>query len=424
MRSEEERNGGLGNKVKLVDPDNGTAQVRSGASLAAFAQTLVQRGMRKNITQFALVIELIVIFMLFEILTDGLFLTSGNLTNLLMQGCTFAIIAIGMVFVMVAGSIDLSAGSVLGFLAVFAATLETKTGVGAIAAIALTIVAGFLIGCWHGYWIAYRKVPSFIATLAGMLIFRGLTLWLGGGATVGPMSSNFSILGSSELPKIFFKDAAFNDTSGVLTVVTIIIVVVISLRLRASKASFGFAVRRPWVEASRLVAISATIGIIASVMIFSQGIPYAVVLLLALAVLYTFISSNTAFGRSVYAIGGNAEASRFSGINIELVTFKIFASMGVVVGIASVVFLGRVGSATALSGQNFEFNAITGCIVGGTSTLGGAGTIVGAVIGTFLMAGLDNGMSLLDLGTTYQYIAKGLVLLAAVAFDVASKKDR
>ncbi len=382
------------------------------------------QSIKNNMTQFALVVELLVIFVFFQMMTKGLFISNANLTNLLMQGCTFCIIAVGMVPIMVSGGIDLSAGSVLGFLATFAATMEVKVGMGAIPTILLTLLIGLLIGCWHGYWIAYRKLPAFIVTLSGMLIFKGLNLWVGQGVGVGPASESFSRLGSDYLPALFFKNAPYNDTSIILTVVVIVIYVLLSLRSRRSTLASGLPAPCLRAEVGGLVVISAIIALIAGVMISYRGIPYAIVLLMLLAVLYTFISNNTAFGRAVYAIGGNVDAARLSGIKIERTLFKVYASMGLITAVASIVFLGRVGYATAMTGQNFEFSAITGCIVGGTSTLGGSGTILGAIIGTILMASLDNGMSLLNLGTTFQFVAKGLVLLLAVAFDVAGKKGK
>jgi D-xylose transport system permease protein len=383
-----------------------------------------RRNIKNNITQFAIIIELLAIFIFFQITTDGLFISNTNLTNLLMQGCTFSIIAVGMVLVMVSGGIDLSAGSVLGFLATFSATMEVNVGMKAIPAIFLTLLIGLLIGCWHGYWIAYRKLPAFIVTLSGMLIFKGLTLWVGKGVGVGPSSDEFSRIGSAYLPEFFFKGAIYNDTSVIFTFFIVLIYIIVKLRARRSMIVLGLPVpgRGKFIGKTSLVSI--IIALIAGIMISYQGIPYAIVLLMIMAAIYTFISNNTAFGRAVYAIGSNADAARLSGINVEFTLFRIYISMGLVTAIASVVFLGRVGYATAMTGQNFEFNAITGCIVGGTSTLGGTGTIVGAIIGTILMASLDNGMSLLNLGTTFQFIAKGLVLLLAVAFDVASKKNK
>lgn len=379
---------------------------------------------RNNISKFALVIELVVIFITFQILTGGLFTSTMNITNLLMQGCTYALIGIGMVLVMVTGGIDLSAGSVLGFLATLAAVMETQWSLGVAPTILFTLVAGVLVGCWQGYWIAYRNMPPFITTLAGQLTFRGLTLLIGGGRSIGPVSDAFATFGRSFLPNLIFKDAPMNDTSVLLILIAIAAVIFMSVRSRRSKKAYGFELPKLSSEILKTAAICLLIALVGYFLLSYKGIPYAVVVLALLAGIFTFISNKTSFGRSVYAIGDNRDAARLSGINIRRTTFFVYVLMGVIIGCASIVFLGRVGQATAQTGVNFEFSAITGCIVGGTSTLGGSGTIVGAIIGTIMMASLDNGMSLLNLGTTYQYLIKGLVLLLAVAVDIASKQKK
>lgn len=378
----------------------------------------LRQNLKNNFTKYALVVELLVIFVLFEALTGGLYITSTNMTNLLMQGCTFAIIGIGMVPVMVAGYIDLSAGAALGFLATAAATMEVRLGLSAPVTIVLTLVLGLFIGCWNGYWIAYRHIPAFIATLAGQLVFKGLTLLVGEGVGIGPMSDGFSAPGRSFLPSVLFK----NDVSILFLALVIALLFVKTFRSRKARERYELPVPPLKKDLGRLAVITIALAAVGSILILYRGIPYAIVLLVVLAAAVTFACKNTQFGRSVYAIGGNREATRLSGISLERSSFKIFMLMGLVTAVASIVYLGRIGQATAQTGQNFEFSAITGCIVGGTSTLGGSGTIVGAIIGTIMMASLDNGMSMLNLGNTYQYITKGLVLLFAVALDIASKK--
>lgn len=370
---------------------------------------------RNYLGQFALVIELVIIFLVFSVLTNGLFLSSLNLSNLLVQGCTFSILGIGMLWLMVAGGIDLSAGSVLGFLANFAAVVETSGKVGTPMTIVFTLILGIIIGCWNGYWIAYRKIPAFIATLAGQLIFRGLMLLVGGGKAQGPVSAQFSLVG---------REFMAAPVSIGFAAVMIVLVVVFSLRSRGSKKKHGLPVPSLLKEVLRLVLICGVIVALTAILVNYRGIPYAIVLLLALAVIATFVSNNTPFGRSIYALGGNREAAKLSGISIPRVEFSIYALMGLITAIASVVFLGRIGQATATVGNGFEFSAITGCIVGGTSTLGGSGTVFGAIIGTMLMAGIDNGMSLMNLDATYQFIVKGLVLLVAVSIDISSKSKK
>lgn len=379
---------------------------------------------KNNITKFMIIIEMLVIFIVFQVLTGGLFMSSRNLSNLLVQSCTYSLLGIGMTLVMVAGHIDLSVGSVVGFLGAFAAMLEVKLGCPAVVTIAATIALGILIYCWQGYWIACRHIPAFIVTLSGQLLFKGGTLWITNGASIGPMSENFSKLGRDVLPKILFKDAAWNDASILFALILAALYLFITLQQRKSDLKFQLDVPSVKKVILKTAAVFLLIGFLTYILVSYKGIPYAVILLILMAVLFFFISQNTRFGRNVYAIGGNKDAAKLSGINIEKTNMMIFISMGFIASLASITFLGRVGQATAVAGTNFEFSAITGCIVGGTSTLGGVGTIPGAVIGTILMAGIDNGMSLMNLPATSQYIVKALVLLFAVAVDVASKREK
>jgi D-xylose transport system permease protein len=238
------------------------------------------------------------------------------------------------------------------------------------------------------------------------------------------MEESFCALGQGSLPLIFARNIAFNDTSVVVTIIAVAIYVVLVFRKRHSKISYGFEVPALWKETLKIIGVIVIICVIGYVMIVYKGIPYAILLLVIMALVFTMIAQNTAFGRHVYAIGGNKDAAKLSGINVERATMGIFIQMGLIAAIASIVYLGRVRQATPQAGTNFEFSAITGCIVGGASTLGGVGTIVGAIIGTILVASIDNGMSLLNLPSEFQYIVKGLVLLIAVTCDILTKKGK
>lgn len=374
-----------------------------------------KKGNIKNLSKFSLVIEMVCIFTIFQIATKSTFMTNANINNLFLQSCTFAIIACSMVYVMVIGGIDLSAGATLGFLCTLAAALQVNHGMGTAATIAVTVVVGVLIGCWNGYWISFRGMPAFIVTLAGQNIFKGLTLFLGKGVSVGPVKEEFAKFGKGFLPPaagIVFLAAA------------VIAVCLVIYRGRRSKQAYGFKVPALTMDMGKAAVISLVILAVGSLLLGYKGIPNAIVILTVFAVIFTFIGRNTPLGRAIYAIGNNRDAARFSGININWVTFKVYVLHGLIVSVASIVYLGRIGQASATTGTGFEFSAITGCILGGTSTLGGSGTIIGAIIGTVIMASLDNGMSLLNLGTTYQYLIKGFVLLMAVCFDIASKKKK
>lgn len=368
--------------------------------------------------------EMIIIFVTFQIVTDGLFLTTRNLSNLLMQGTTCSIIAVTMMLVIVSTNADLSAGSALGFIGCVAAALQVYQGLNTPLTITAVLLLGVVIGLWHGFWIGYKKLPAFIVTYASQLLFKGGTLLVGEGMSIGPMSDSFSIFGNGYLPKLVLKDAAFNDISLFITIVIVAVFLVVSAKNRPRSKKEGTARGTDVLFLVKTVFLAAVIFIVCAIMVFQQGFSYAVIILAILGLLFAFIVKYTSFGRYVFAIGGNAEAAKFSGISVEKTVMWIYILHGVVTAIASIVYLGRVGQATASAGTSFEFIAITGCVVGGTSILGGRGNVLGAIVGTMLMAGLDNGMSLLNLGATWQYIVKGLVLMLAIALDVISKRGK
>ncbi|MCH1981462.1 sugar ABC transporter permease [Ruminococcus sp. OA3] len=373
---------------------------------------------KNNITQVMLLIETIIIFGVFQILTHGTFLTSRNLTNIMMQGCVYSIMGIGIVFVMVSGNMDLSGGSVLGLLAALGAVMQVN-GCGTIVTILAMLAGGVVIGAWQGYWVSYRNLPSFIVTLAGMLMFRGLCLWVGGGATVGPVSKSFGMIGAAYLPTIFSD--SIHDTTLILILLAALLIVILMVRSRKNARKFSLPMESNGKFIAKVVAIIAALLLVYLILNSYQGLPYALLLLAVLGCVFSYVAKNTVFGRYIFSIGGNSEATRLAGINVKKVVFQVYILMGFLVAIASIVYLGRVGQATASAGKDFEFSAITGCIVGGVSTLGGIGSIPYAILGTILMTGLDNGMSLMNLGSMHQYIVRGLVLLFAVAIDVASK---
>lgn len=385
-------------------------------------------GIFAKLYKHSLVLEMVLIFGVFTILTRGTFLTTRNLSNLLMQGATCSIIAITMMMVIVSCNSDLSAGIVLGFLCTVAAALQVNFSLGAVPTILIVLVLGIIIGLFNAFWIAYVELPPFLVTLGGQFIFKGLILAVSDGRTIGPVDKLITEIGSGYLPKIN-QNLSFNDSSLYLTIIFIIIYLVIAIRNRQKKhgeltvqqSIQNKKNKQYWI---RTIGIVCIIFAVSFIMIFYQGFPYAILVLLAMAAIFHFVVNNTVFGRHVFAIGGNIEAAKLSGINTKKVVTLIYALQGFAIAIASVVFLGRVGQATATAGTGFEFTAITGCVVGGTSIAGGFGNIPGAIIGTMLMCGIDNGMSLLNIGATGQYIVKGVVLLLAITMDVMSKKKK
>lgn len=373
------------------------------------------------IYKYSLFIEVLVVFILFGILTRGTFLTTRNLSNLMMQGVTCSVIAITMTLVIVSCNADLSAGTVLGCIGTIAAVLQVNLNFGTTMTMGIVFLSCLAIGIWHAYWIAYKKLPAFIVTLATQLVLKGVILLIGNGAAIGPVKESFAMIGSQYLGSLS-KNESFDTISAVIAVAACICYVVLTLRGEKKKAKNGLQTTTRTKLVLKTAGVLAAALIVSSIFIFYKGFPYAIILLVVLTAVVHFVINNTSFGRYVFAVGGNVEAAKLSGIKTEKIVAQIYILHSFVVGIASIIYLGRVGQATATAGTSFEFTAITGCVVGGTSILGGRGTVIGAVIGTMLMASLDNGMSLLNMGQSSQYIVKGLVLMFAIAMDVISRE--
>lgn len=402
---------------------------KEGEVARGSAWDLVLDSIKHNTKQYTMFIALVAIWLIFAFLTERVFLTPRNLSNLFVQSVTTAILAIGMVLVIVAGHIDLSVGSVLGFTGAVCAMLMIRLEWGVGLSVLATLVVGLVIGAWHGFWVAYRKVPAFIVSLASMLAFRGLIIGITGGQTQGlemapeRTADAFKLIGQGYLPTFAAAaEGGIHDTSLYFTVVVILLFVFQALRKRSARRKFGFPVLPAHLEAARLFFVSAVIGLFAMIMVIYLGIPWSVVLLLLLAVLFSFIAGDTTFGRHLYAIGGNPDAARLSGIDVPRNTFALFLVMGVMTAVAGIVTTSRLNAATTSAGQNAELDAIAAAVIGGTSLLGGEGTIVGAIVGALVMASLDNGMSLMNLDITFQYVIKGLILLLAVWVDMAQRK--
>jgi D-xylose transport system permease protein len=392
-------------------------------------RSVLAGSLRANAKQYAMLVALAAIWILFAILTGGVFVSARNLSNLGLQTVTTALLAIGVVLVIVAGHIDLSVGSVLGFTGAVCATLMIGHGWGVLPAIVATLVVGLAIGAWHGFWVAYRRVPAFIVTLASMLAFRGLVIGITGGQTQGlemapeSVAERFKLIGQGYLPTLRpAADGQLHDTSLALVLVIGALLVGARLRARASRRRDGLPLPPAWTEALRLALLVGSLGAFAAVMVFYEGVPWSVCLLLALAGLFTFIANDTTFGRRLYAIGGNPEAARLSGIHVPRNTLALFMLTGVMSAVAGIVTTSRLNAATTSAGQNDELDAIAAAVIGGASLMGGEGTVPGALVGALVMASLDNGMSLMNLDITFQYVIKGLILLLAVWVDMAQRR--
>lgn len=377
----------------------------------------------KNIRQYAMFIALFVIMIVFNILTGGVFLKSRNLTNLYLQSGYIAVLAIGMVLVIVAGHIDLSVGSIAAFTGAIAAILQVNYKLSTVPTIILVLLLGVAIGIWQGFWIAYQGIPAFIVTLGGMLIFRGGVIAVTQGRTIGPFSESFRLLGSGYLPD-FFMVENLHAFSLILGIFFLFLFIVADLNARKKKKLYGFQILPVKYYVLRIVVISILVlGFLLSMVLY-KGFPYTAIVVVVLLLGYSYMTGNTTVGRYIYAIGGNKEAARLSGINIKRINMLVFISMGVLATISGMLYSARLNSATAAAGNLFELDAIAAAFVGGASTSGGIGTVFGAIIGALVMASINNGMSLMNLDISFQYVIKGLVLILAVWFDIYTRRAK
>jgi putative multiple sugar transport system permease protein len=378
-----------------------------------------------NLRDYGLVLALIAIMVFFQFTTDGVLFKPVNLTNLVLQNSYIIIMALGMLLVIVAGHIDLSVGSVSGFIGAVAAILMVQYNVPAIPAGLLCLVLGAMIGAAQGYWIAYHKIPSFIVTLAGMLVFKGLSLAVLGGRSVGPFPAEFQLLSAGFIPDVFgpltIGGTTLHTTTLVIGAVIVASMLYVSLRTRANRERHGYDA-----EPFPLFAIKS--AIIAGLVLFFiymlatyRGLPNVLIVMSVLIAFFVFLTKKMTLGRRIYAMGGNQKAAKLSGINTERLTFYVFTIMGMLAALAGLIFAARLNTATPKAGQGFELDVIAAVFIGGASMAGGAGQVAGAVIGAFIMGVMNNGMSIMGVNIDWQQVIKGLVLLAAVVFDVYNK---
>ncbi|MDO6408284.1 MAG: sugar ABC transporter permease [Pantoea sp.] len=366
-----------------------------------------------NLQVLVMLGAIVLIALFFTWTTDGAWLSPRNVSNLLRQTAITGILAVGMVFVIISAEIDLSVGSMMGLLGGAAAIFDVWLGWPLPLTIVVTLVMGLLLGTWNGWWVAYRKVPSFIVTLAGMLAFRGILVGITDGTTVAPTSPAMSQIGQSYLPGGVGFGFGFAGLA-------LFIVWQWRLRLRRqqlglSQPAAGGAVAR---QAITAILVLGAIWLLNDY----RGVPTPVLLLALLLLGGMFMATRTAFGRRIYAIGGNLDAARLSGINVARTKLAVFAINGVMVAIAGLILSSRLGAGSPSAGNIAELDAIAACVIGGTSLAGGVGSVAGAVMGAFIMASLDNGMSMMDVPTFWQYIVKGAILLLAVWMDTATRR--
>ncbi|HSP75589.1 MAG TPA: multiple monosaccharide ABC transporter permease, partial [Cryobacterium sp.] len=377
-----------------------------------------------NLRQFGILFSLIAIILLFQYLTDGLTLSSGNLINLVSQYSYILILAIGMVMVIIAGHIDLSVGSVAAFTGIVVATAMRDWNIPWPLAILLGLVVGALIGAWQGAWVAYVGVPAFIVTLAGMLIFRGGNQVIGNANTV-PVPDGFTIIGSGYLPEVG-PNTGYNNLTLLLGLVIVIAVVASEWRARRVQKIMGSTPAPLWVSIVKVVLL-CTVIVYASVL-FAGGrvgtsFPVSGIILGVLVLFYAFVTRNTIFGRHVYAVGGNKLAAELSGVKSRRVNFLVMMNMSILAALAGMIFVARSVASGPQDGLSWELDAIAAVFIGGAAVSGGIGTVIGSIIGGLVMAVLNNGLQLLGVGSDWVQIIKGLVLLVAVGVDVWNKSQ-
>jgi len=381
---------------------------------------------KKNARQYGMVIALAVAMILFGFLTDGIFFRPVNLTNLVLQNSYVLVLAVGMLLCTLTGNVDLSVGSIICFVGALCGVMIVDMKMDPIMTIVIAVLIGAVIGMWQGFWIAFVRVPPFIATLAGMLIFRGLGQAILQGQTKAPFPKEFQVISSGyisdPLGGLKIGSLSFHLLSVVIGLVIVILIIVSEIRKRKKQMAYNFDIlpRGTWI--AKLVAIAAVLMAFTIVFALYRGFPNILFVLGVLVVGYQFVASRTVQGRHIYALGGNAKAAKLSGVKTEWVMFWIYTNMAVLASIAAVVFAARLNAATPKAGQGFEMDAIAACYVGGSAVSGGIGTIIGAVVGGLFIGVLNNGMSILGVSTDWQQAIKGFVLLAAVAFDLYSKR--
>ncbi|QNE45782.1 sugar ABC transporter permease [Glaciihabitans sp. INWT7] len=390
------------------------------AQKSAFASATTY--LASQLRQIGLFIALIVIVIFFEITTAGITLKPINVSNLIVQNSYILILAIGMVMVIIAGHIDLSVGSVVAFVGAMAGVMITQWHIPWGLAIVLCLVVGALVGMWQGFWIAYFRIPAFIVTLAGMLTFRGLTQIALGNAQISPFPDGFRALGSGFLPDLGGGVSFLEPLTVGIGILATLLVIAQGIRQRAARRKFAVEDEPlPWFIA-KLVFTSALILLISYLLASYNGTPIVLIVLGLLVVIYSAVMARSVFGRHIYAIGGNLNAAALSGIKTQRVTFLLFVNMGVLSALAGLVFTAQLNLANPKAGDGFELDAIAAVFIGGAAVTGGIGTVTGAIVGGLIIGILNNGMSILGVGSEFQQLIKGLVLLAAVAFDVYNKR--
>ena len=412
----------------------------TAAPAVSAAKASTQDAIKENLREYGLIIALIAIMLFFQFTTSGVLFLPVNLTNLILQNSYIIVMALGMLLVIVAGHIDLSVGSVAGFIGAVAAVLMVDYHINPLLAGLLCIGVGAIIGGCQGYFVAYMKIPSFIVTLAGMLIFKGLALWMLAGRSVGPFSTEFQMLSAGFIPDFIGPwtlvaptlNAAGGPTPGtgiVLHATTIVIGLIIvaamlyfALKSRRERESHGYDAEPYGFFVAKNLVMAGIVMFFMYMLASYRGLPNVLIVMGILIALFVFVTKRMTFGRRIYAMGGNVKAAALSGIHTERLTFYIFMIMGALAALAGLIFAARLNMATPKAGAGMELDVIAAVFIGGASAMGGIGQVTGAVIGAFIMGVMNNGMSIMGINIDWQQVIKGMVLLGAVAFDLYNKK--
>ncbi|WP_147535456.1 sugar ABC transporter permease [Bacillus marasmi] len=384
----------------------------------------VKTMVKENIRDYGMYIALLVIILTFSIMTDGLFMSSRNISNLLDSTGYIAVLAVGMTLVIVIRHIDLSVGFVAGFLGAIAAILLTQVGVPVYFTIPIILILGILIGLLNGFLVAKIGIPAFVATLAGWLFFRGALLQVTEKTgTIIIKDENFNAIGNGFIPSLV-QINGLHLLSLILGALFIVFYIYSEVSTRRNNIKYNFDVVSKGIFTLKLVLVSALIAYVTWILAGYNGFSWTVVIILLVTVIYYFLTTKTVIGRHIYAVGSNPEAAHLSGINVKRITYFVFGSMGMLAALSGILFTSRLQSATTTAGTLFELDAVAAAYVGGVSSAGGVGKVTGAIIGAVVMASLSSGMNLLGVGISYQYMIRGGVLAGAVIFDVMTRKAR
>lgn len=404
-------------EVKIENNKMDTAKNKKGMNLSA----------NKFIKENGMLIALLAVVLIFQILTKGIMLKPLNITNLIQQNGYVLILAVGMLLVVIIGTVDLSVGSVSAFIGAVAGVVMVNKGINPVLSILISIGIGMAVGAIQGYWIAYKEIPGFVVTLAGQLIFRGFTMIILNGKTIAPFPTSFANLGSGFIPPLFYFQAGsqyFVGSSIIIGIILSVVVVAKNYFGRKKLEKYKFNTESKGLYIAKTIISVIVINAATIVLASYKGIPNILVIAGVIIIIYTFITTKTVFGRQVYAVGGNKKAAALSGVKVAKTQFLVFVNMGLMAALAGLAYVARVNSAQPKAGVNFELDALAACYIGGASTSGGTGRVMGAVVGGLVMGVLNNGMSLLGVDNNWQQAIKGFVLLFAVVFDLYSKKKK